>query len=193
MGMGLTASFPGVQALSYKVDVGDTWVWQYYSPEKADDKYYLKVVVTGNNGTALTLTGTVYDPVSDNETAFNELAPNFVYSTEQLQILSSNTSLNPLNVSREYANRTVNALRFTMDADNLAYIDWATGVLLEARLNLGSTKINFIIISWTNQDLHSYKKPSTGFTIPGFTLGNTILAGFLGIAAILLKRSMKSQ
>jgi hypothetical protein len=174
--------------------VGDTWIWKYYNPQTPDNYYYLKVSVTSKNSTAITVSGRTYDPVTNNETQFDDIAPNFVYSTEQLHLLATNSSYNPSNVTRTYANRTVTALRFNLDADNVAYIDWNTGVLLEAILNLGSTKVNFEIVSWTNQNMEIYRKPAaTGnLGVPGYPLEIVILLGVAGFG-LIIKKTMKKD
>ena len=115
-----------------------------------------------------------------------------MYSTEQLHLLANNASYNPSNVTRTYANRTVNALRFNLDPDNLAYIDWNTGVLLEAILNLGSTKINFEIVSWTNQSMQIYRQPAAGFQVPGYPPELLLICGCVGFIVIYKKKEQRA-
>ena len=93
LGVSWGFTFSNVHALTYTVGVGDTWIWKYYNPQTPDNFYYLRVSVTHKTSTAITVTGTTYDPVSNTESPFDEIAPNFVYSTEQLT--SFNTPPNP--------------------------------------------------------------------------------------------------
>jgi hypothetical protein len=91
---------------------------------------------------------------------------------------------------RVYTYRTINS-------DNIIYIDRATGVLCEAKINYGDIKYDLIIVSWANKTVEDFKQPSDGWDIfsqiDGFSVPILIASSSLFLILLRSKVTYKKN
>lgn len=178
---------------TWGVQTNDLFVWEL---KTSNTTLILeaKVTAVAENLTLSTriMDAKVGNPIQSAE--WDSIARNYIYSMEQIALLNS-TAQGFENMTKTYAGRQVNASKVTINSDNIIYIDRATGVLCEAKIDVGDTKYDLIILSWANKTVEDFKESSnTGdifSQIDGYSVPTLIVSSFLG--AILLISKAKSK
>ncbi len=178
---------------TWGVKANDLFVWEL---KTVNTTLVLEAKVTAV-AENLTLSTRIMDAKVGNvvqSAEWDSIAKNYFYSMEQIAILNS-TAQAFENMTKTYAGKEVNVSKVTINSDNIIYIDRVSGVLCEAKINVGDTKYDLLIVSWANKTVEDFKQPSNPSDllsqIDGYSVPTILLVSLIPIFVIFKAKQKK--